>query len=196
MKTILGSATLLALATWLALAPVGRAQQPGQGQQANRGGEQSISDPQFVAKASASGLAEVNLSMLAEKQSSSPAVQKFAQRMVRDHSKANKQLNGLADQAQMRVAQRMDAQHQALAEKLSALQGPAFDQAYINAMLKDHEQAVKLFSNEAKNGQNEALRSFASETLPILEEHLQMVRKLAGASGNAEGTSTNPGRDR
>jgi putative membrane protein len=147
-------------------------------------------------KASAGGLAEVNLSMLAEKQASNPEVQKFAQRMVRDHSKANKQLNRIADQQRLRVAQTMDAPHQALADKLSAMQGAAFDHSYVNHMLKDHEEAVKLFENEGKNGQNEALRNFASETLPTLKEHLQLVRKLAGASGTGERTSTKPERNR
>jgi putative membrane protein len=134
--------------------------------------------------------------MLAEKHSGSPAVQKFAQAMVQDHSKANKELIRMADQQRMLLAQRMDAQHQALEEKLSALQGPAFDHAYINAMLKDHEQAVQLFQSEAKNGQNEALRNFASETLPTLKEHLQMIRKLAGDSGSRERTPASQNHDR
>lgn len=53
-------------------------------------------DKEFAHKASASGLAEVNLSILAEKNSQNAAIRQFAQRMVADHTKANNELIALA----------------------------------------------------------------------------------------------------
>lgn len=150
--------------------------------------ENRPSDQQFVYQASAAGLAEVNLSMLAKDRAHSDDVKKFADRMVQDHSKANKQLNQIADRERLRVAPSMDQRHEMLAAQLARLNGKDFDHAYANAMLQDHEQAVSLFSSEAKNGQNKELKEFASKTLPTLKDHLSMARKLTGhgEKGSAE----------
>jgi hypothetical protein len=54
-------------------------------------------DREFARKVSASGLAEVNLSNLAVTLSANPQVKQFAQRLVVDHTRANRQLIGLAN---------------------------------------------------------------------------------------------------
>ena len=41
-----------------------------------------------------------------------------------------------------------------------------------------HKQAVGRFSNYGKEGDNAALRSFAAKTLPTLQEHYDMVKKI------------------
>jgi putative membrane protein len=62
---------------------------------------------------------------------------------------------------------------------LAKLQGAAFDRAYIQHMVNDHEEDVKLFRTEAKHGKDPDLKRFAAHTLPTLEAHLNMVRNLA-----------------
>jgi putative membrane protein len=59
------------------------------------------------------------------------------------------------------------------------LQGPAFDRAYIQEMVKDHEEDVKLFRTEAQQGKDPELKRLAATTLPTLEAHLRMARNLA-----------------
>jgi hypothetical protein len=46
--------------------------------------------------------------------------------------------------------------------------------------LQGHQQAVALF--KGYKGKSGALGEFASATLPTLQEHLDMVTKLAGQS--------------
>ena len=45
-----------------------------------------------------------------------------------------------------------------------------------------HDQAVALFKTFSTQGQESALREFAAETLPVLQEHQSMVHELAGPS--------------
>lgn len=144
---------------------------------------QALSPQQFVMKASASGLAEVNLSRLAQERATSPEVKQFAQHMVKDHSKANTQLLQLANTERIPPAQRMDEKHQMLFERLSQLKGQDFDRAYMTAMLQDHEQAVSLFTSAEKSLTDKNLQAFAAKTLPTLKEHLQEARKVAAAVG-------------
>jgi putative membrane protein len=54
---------------------------------------------------------------------------------------------------------------------------PAFDRAYINAMLKDHQEDVAEFRKESRTGKDSDIKGFASSTLPTLEHHLAMAQQ-------------------
>jgi len=135
-------------------------------------------DKHFVMKASASGLAEVNLSTLALRRAANPTVREFAQHMVNDHMRANQQLLNLANKQQIAAAEKMDEKHTTLRDKLAKLEGAEFDREYMEAMVKDHEEAVKLFEKQSKEGQDAALKAAAGELLPRLKKHLEIARNI------------------
>jgi putative membrane protein len=136
-------------------------------------------DKEFVMKASAAGLAEVNLSNLALIKATSPEVKQFARRIVADHTKANRDLLGFANTKRWSVARTMDETHQTMQQKLTRLAGAEFDRTYMEAMVKDHEEAVQLFETESKDGQDAALKTWAGKTLPTLKMHLEKARDVA-----------------
>jgi len=140
--------------------------------------KEAVADEQFVMKASAAGLAEVNLGNLGAQKGNSAEVKKFGQRMVDDHTKANKELATIADKKRYKIAERMDKTHQDAADKLAKLQGNEFDREFIRQMVKDHEEAVALFTAKAKDASDETLKEFAAKTLPTLKEHQKMVQDL------------------
>src|SRR5262249_13253155 len=96
-------------------------------------------DPDFARKASASSLAEVNLSELAARFARNAAVRQFAQRMIADHMRAGQELTQLANARSINLASGMDEKHQKLFDKLKTLSGVEFDRTYMDAMVKDHE---------------------------------------------------------
>jgi putative membrane protein len=135
-------------------------------------------DQTFVHMASSGGLAEVQLGQLATERAASPDVKQFGQRMVTDHSKANKELAKIAQDKNMPVATELDPKHRALTDKLGQLQGAAFDREYLLGQVADHEETIALFKTQIKEGKDADLTTFASETLPTLEDHLKTVRAL------------------
>jgi putative membrane protein len=143
-------------------------------------------DAVFALKAAQGGVAEVKLGQLALEKASHSDVKTFGQRMVDDHSKANERLKAAAAKGGMTLPLTMNASDQALYNKLSRLTGPAFDRAYIRAMVKDHEEDIKEFQREAAKGTTSDIKAFAKATLPTLQEHLEMAksaeRKAAGGS--------------
>lgn len=145
------------------------------------------SDATFALKAAQGGIAEVKLGQLALEKASSPDVKSFAQKMVDDHSKANEELKTAVAKDRMTLPTTMDAKDQALYNKLRNLSGPAFDKAYMKAMVKDHEEDIKKFQNEASKGMNPDIKNFASTTLPTLQQHLQMA-KSAEQKSTASGS--------
>jgi len=140
--------------------------------------DQPLSDAQFVMKVSGAGMAEVDMGNLGVKQATNPDVKKFAQKMVDDHTKANRELMDLANQKRLKAADEMPAEHQKMRERMSQLKGDEFDREYMAAMVKDHVEAVALFEKQSRNGQDEDLKKWAAQTLPTLREHLRMAQEI------------------
>jgi len=139
-----------------------------------------ISEEDFVHKASVANKFEIESSKLALDKSQNGQIKKFAQHMVDDHTKTAKTLEETLTSADVNVtpANHLDDKHQKLLAELQSLSGVAFDKRYIDLQTTAHKKAVKLFSDYSKNGKNQALKNFASDTLPALKKHLKYVQKL------------------
>jgi putative membrane protein len=139
----------------------------------------SAADQTFVKKAAQGGMAEVELGKLATQKASSEDVKKFGQRMVDDHTKANDQLKQIAGNKGVTLPTDLNSKDQAMKERLSKLDGEKFDQAYMKNMVRDHTKDVSEFRKESTSGKDSDLKSFASQTLPTLEDHLKEAKNIA-----------------
>jgi len=137
-------------------------------------------DNDFVMQAARAGTKEVEVGRLAAKQATNASVKAFANRMVTDHTKANDELMAIAKKLSIALppAATTDADKKAATEKLTGLQGAAFDKAYMDAMVSDHQAAVALFEKESKDGSVADLKAFAGKTLPTIREHLKEATSL------------------
>jgi putative membrane protein len=142
-------------------------------------------DDTFASKAARGGMAEVELGKLAVEKASSDAVKKFGQRMVDDHGKANDELKTLAASKKITLPSEPAPEEKGLHARLMKLSGPAFDQAYMKAMVSDHVKDVNEFKVESKSGKDPDLKAWAAKTLPTLEEHLKLAREANGAVGTS-----------
>lgn len=133
---------------------------------------------EFVTEAARGGMAEVQASKLAAERAGSAAVKLFGQRMVEDHTKASLELNQLAAGKNIPLPKEIGADHQAVLDKLSKLAGENFDEEYVSAMVEDHEHDVEAFQEQAEKGTDPEVRAFAAKTLPVLREHLQMIKDI------------------
>ena len=129
------------------------------------------------------GMMEVELGRLAVQQGSSDAVKQFGQRMVDDHGKANTELMSLASSKGITLPTALDEKHQEQVTKLSGRSGADFDRAYAKLMVSDHNKDVSEFEKHSTRGTDPDLKAFATRTLPVLREHLQLARSLEGGQG-------------
>jgi putative membrane protein len=135
-------------------------------------------DKAFVKAAASSGQAEIQLGKLGSSRANREAVQEFARHLEKEHTEANMELLKLLDSQGIDVSREMEP-YLSAAKHLEGLKGDAFDRAYLEHIIKQHEEAVALFTKEAKEGQNPQLKAFASKMLPSLREHLERARALA-----------------
>jgi putative membrane protein len=198
----------ISIATTAAFADDASANQP----------QQPVTPQDFTWNAAVAGLKEVRLGEFAEQNSTNADVKKFARRMVRDHSAANKRLTKIAqaeglnlpdtnafyvtvtppeneksDAELMAQPQPPEARLQAeqlAAQHLESLSGAEFDSAYADAMVNDHTAAVQLFENGSASLTDKDLKKFAEKTLPKLREHYQMAQDLQNKLGGTQSTNT------
>jgi len=142
---------------------------------------QPITDPQqFADSASSSNMFEIQSSQIALDVSDNPDVLAFAEQMVADHTAAGDQMTQAAEADGITPAAGLEELHQAQLDELVDLDGEAFDEAYIAAQVAAHRAAVALFQSFSTDGEDGALKSFAAETLPTLEQHLEHILHLSG----------------
>jgi putative membrane protein len=132
----------------------------------------------FVNGAAKGGTTEVALGRLAAQKSSNPGVQAFANRMVRDHSKIDRNLAALAASKGVELPDGKGLMNDATYLELKVLSGKEFDKAYVKAMVADHKEDVLSFEKQSAAAQDPDVKDFAAKTLPTLQEHLTMIRKI------------------
>jgi putative membrane protein len=101
-----------------------------------------------------------------------------AKRLEKDHTQANVELLKITNAQGIDLSRDMKP-YQEAANQLSELHGAGFDRAFVQRMVKAHEEAITHFTTEAKQGRNAELKAYAAKVLPILQEHLQLARDLA-----------------
>jgi putative membrane protein len=151
-------------------------------------------DVKFADKAAQGGMAEVELGQLAAQKASNADVKAFGQQMVDDHSKANDQLKAVASKENITLPNTVDSKDEGLYKKLQGLSGPDFDKTYVKAMVKDHQEDVKEFQKEADKGKDPQIKNFASQTLPILQQHLSKIQSIQSRMGNGGGGASPSGK--
>jgi putative membrane protein len=58
------------------------------------------------------------------------------------------------------------------------LKGAAFDHRYVHEMVAGHTKAIATYKKEAADGQNDALKAYAEQALPVLQKHLDAAKGL------------------
>lgn len=135
-------------------------------------------DADFAVKAADASLAEVELGKLALEKATDQRVKDFAQKMISDHQKANDELMTIATRLNITLPPVISEDHVDKQRRLRDKSGEAFEEDYIDLMVKDHDRAVSLFEDAASDAKNADLRAFASKTLPTLKMHLEEARTL------------------
>jgi len=138
----------------------------------------SPADKTFATKAAEGGLAEVALGQLAQQKGTSSQVKQFGQQMVTDHTQANQELQQIAEQENLTLPSQPSSAQRSKQQQLRAATGSSFDTAYMQDMVRDHQQDVTEFRREAKSGKDPALKEFAQKYLPVLQKHLQMAQSI------------------
>lgn len=134
----------------------------------------------FATKMADSDMFEIEAAKLAASRSTNPSVKKFAMMMETAHKKTSDGLksaisaSGVAFTAPTMLSKDMQDE----LDDLSKADAKDFDKEYADAMVDAHQAALNLLQRYAQDGDTPALKTFAAETAPKVQEHLNMAEGL------------------
>jgi len=135
-------------------------------------------DKKFLAMAAQSDKNEITLSELAEQKATNPAVKKFAQHMVMEHTKMSESMKPFAVSWGLNPPVDADSDHKEELNKLSKLSGNDFDKEYMDQMVTDHSKALSAFTDEAKDTKDVKFRAAVLKGKTAVAAHKNMAYDL------------------
>jgi putative membrane protein len=143
------------------------------------GAKLTRADKEFIEEAASGGLAEVEVGKMMSERAKHPEVKQFAEMLVKDHTAANEELRRIAASSGVSLPPTPETKHRMMIERLANEKGGDVDRTFIRTFgVKEHEQDIKAFQKQAETGDSPQLKAFAAKTLPKLQEHLAIARKL------------------
>jgi len=135
----------------------------------------SMKDRQFLMKAASGGVTEVRAAQMAVDKAQNEQLKTAAQRILDDHQRANDQLKAIAAQHDIALPTEPSSEDRQSLQKLQRASGAEFDRVYKSELMKDHEKDIAEFQRAAREVQDPQLREFATNTLPVLRQHHQLI---------------------
>jgi putative membrane protein len=134
----------------------------------------------FVAKAADSDMFEIQAGKLAGSRSTNPSVKKFAAEMVKAHTATSDGLTAAikTSGASITPPAALSKDMQDKLDDLTKADAKDFDKKYADAMVDAHQSALNLLQRYAQDGDTPALKTFAADTAPKVQKHLEMAKGL------------------
>ena len=138
---------------------------------------QPVDDNTFIRKAVAIDTAEIEMGHMLVRKGGSAKVTHYGAVLVQDHSTSRRQAEAVAQAMNVTAPQTAPPDVAQQMSQLQGLSGAAFDRQAKQDAVQDHQQAIAMFEQEAKDGHGRAAEH-ARQTLPVLKKHLRMAEAL------------------
>lgn len=134
-------------------------------------------DSAFLTDAMKGDNSEVALGKIAQSKGASQGVKDLGTMLVTDHGAHKTEVAAIAQQNGVAVTDDIMDEAKTLETKFNGLSGAAFDKAFVNAAVEDHQKDIAKYEAQAKSG-DATTAALANKTLPTLRKHLETAQKL------------------
>ncbi len=145
-----------------------------------------MTDEEAAAVVDAINTGEIEMARLAKTRAANNRVREFATMMIRDHSEAKKKQEQITQRMGMRaksndLSKRLEEDGNRTLATLRTLKGKDFDDAYMDAQVRAHSEALNVLQNQViPSVRNKELRTHFEVIKPKVEAHLTHARELQG----------------
>lgn len=135
--------------------------------------------PDFVETAAASDLFERESGELAQRKGQNPQVRQFGAQMAAEHTRMSQMLAAAAGQARQPAPRpKLSPGQRRMIEELERADGADFDKLYLQQQHQSHKDALGLMQSYARLGESPPLKSLAATGAPVVEGHLEMIKRM------------------
>jgi putative membrane protein len=138
----------------------------------------SMPADQFAQAVVRSDLQQIALGTLAAQHGEAQEVRDLGQRMSTNHTAIQVIVAKAAAKQGMSLPTALDGDDAAAVERLGALRGAEFDQAYMMFMAGETARMLALYRWQYDNCTNADLKPFAMQTMPIIAVHARVADEL------------------
>lgn len=142
-----------------------------------------VDDPGFANKIASGGMCEVKAGEIARSKSQNAKVKSFADTMITDHSKANAELQSLAEKKGWNLPKDVDEKHKAKLDSLQAAGPGDFDRLYMSMMVESHNKTAELLREATVAVKDSEFKTWLGKTLNTVEAHKGHAETLAQSLG-------------
>ncbi len=138
-----------------------------------------LNDAEFVRAMSAANTAELEAAKYVLNRTKDASVHAFSQRMVDDHSSAAVKLSAATrgvNLAPVPPAREANLVGAVMVTQLQGLAGTEMDTRYMRMQVPAHRRVLALLQWETQNGKVPTVQTFATQTIPTVQTHLQVAQ--------------------
>jgi putative membrane protein len=115
-------------------------------------------------------------SMLSDKSDDNLALSTLATTLKDDHQANQSAVKSLADE--QNITLKSYQPDTALKDRLDGLKGSAFEKAFLEHEAMDHRKALRTFEEARNHTDNQKMKLYIDETIPVLKAHLEMIENI------------------
>jgi predicted outer membrane protein len=142
-------------------------------------GSMSKADQKILVSIAQGNMAEIEVGKLAQGKSDNAEVKAFAQQMIDDHTKAQGEIQALAQQKGVTLPTELNAKNKAMATKLDKMSGDAFNKTYMTqAGVAAHRTMYNMLVKDEASAKDPDLKALISKMTPVVEQHLRSAQQM------------------
>lgn len=138
----------------------------------------SLSAEEYARRQAQGELFEIAISQLVLDKSEDQGVRAFAEQMVTAHSASLEKLRAASGTMAALLPTTLDSTQQTALFRLENISGMKFNMEYMQMQADGHKAALDLNRRYASGGTDPALRQYASDSVPMIQDHLNMAQKV------------------
>jgi putative membrane protein len=128
-----------------------------------------------LVEAYASNLFEIAVAQNASMNATTDETKKLSAMLVEAHTKLNTEVKTLADKKMVTLPSDITEDQRKDIEKLAEQKGLDYDKAFVEKMKGKHEKAIDFYEKTADKCEDTEIKVWATQTLPEIRSHLDMV---------------------
>lgn len=137
--------------------------------------EPNEQDRTFLHQAHQGNLAEIQAGEAAQDKGAGETVRKLGAKLIKDHTKLDRDLRRVAEQAQVDLPSEPSAAQRRQLQQVAARSGAEFDRAWLASQIAGHRQALADGATELRDGSSPEVKKLATDAKPIVQHHLDLL---------------------
>ena len=135
-------------------------------------------DTQFVLAQTENNTAEFQAAQLALQHSQNQSVRDFAGKMITDQTYAQDTLASIAKMHQLQTSPILIEQHRQMLAQLAQLNGPAFDRAYVDSIVRAQTVMIGQLDYQLVHGTDQHIGAWVRNNRPVVQQHAEISQQL------------------